>query len=64
MAVNTNTGVADLGRGMLKIGQDVSKILENVDSQNGVVSDMYIFYRLPTCANRRLDSEQVSSFNY
>ena len=53
MAVNTNTGVADLGQGMLKIGQDVSKILENTGSQNREVRDMcnlYKFRLTPTVA--------------
>ena len=71
MAVNTNTGVADLGQGMskidqdvLKIGQDVSKILENTDSQNKVVRDRCIFYGFSTCANCCLDCDQVSNLNY
>ena len=64
MAVNTNTGVADLGQGMLKIGQDVSKILENTGSQNRAVRDMCNFYRFLTYADHCLDSEQVRSLDY
>ena len=64
MAVNTNTGVADLNQGMskvdqgvLKIGQDVSKILENTGSQNRAVRDMRNFYRFSTYADRCIYSE-------
>ena len=57
--MNTNTNVADIRQGVSKIGQDVSKILENTDSQNRVVRDVDGFYRSSTHTNRRLDSEQV-----
>ena len=62
MAVNTNTGVADLRQDVLridqnvsKIGQDMSKLRGDAGSQNEPVSETFRRFSIHT--NRSAESE-------
>ena len=54
--MNTHTIITD-------IRQDVSKIREDIGSQNRAVCDMWTFYCFSIHANRHLDSEQVRNLD-
>lgn len=55
--MNTHTIIKDMR-------QDVSKLREDTDGQNRVVSDTHIFYCSSIPTNCCLDSEQVRNFDY
>ena len=57
LILNTHIIVADMHQGM-------SKVHEGTSGQDQVASDLRIFYRFPTHANRCLGSEQARNFDY